>query len=458
MKRALLAAIVVAASACVPASSPPGPVEHWSYVVTPPGAAGHVVHVEAELPSTSRLFLPRDAVKAVASLEQKMAETWRAVTPNEDGWPLERCNSTCVVRYSLDLQALVDGCDGDMDCGLDVGGGVLSTVSNWLVRPPRGNATITLRVEGDGPFAFGMHETTPRAFEFRSNELGEGSYTAFGAVRVVRARDVEVAILGGGLKMGEAATVHWIDDATGAVARFYGRFPTPATIFVLPIAGDADVRFGSVMALTGASIALFVGADLALTSTHFDWVLVHELTHLGAPTFMGEGRWLEEGIATYFEPIERERAGWTTEAELWTHFAEQMPRGVRPPSSPPDIEDRHDIDTAYWGGALFMLLADVRIREETHGAHSMDDVMRGVLARDGDVTHVWKVRDFFDYGDTLTGTHVLRDLAESYAELGEPVDLAAMLRSLGVVQRTDGSVSFDEKAPRASIRRAIGAR
>jgi hypothetical protein len=345
-----------------------------------------------------------------------------------------------------------------MDCGADVGGSVVSTVSNWLVRPPRGNATITLRVSGDGPFAFGMRKTTPRTFEFRSHELGEGSYTAFGPMHVRRARDVDVAILGGGLKMGDDATVRWIDEATGAVSRFYGRFPTPATIFVLPIPGEPEVRFGSVMALTGASIALFVGADLAPKSTHFDWVLVHELTHLGAPTFVGEGRWVEEGIATYFEPIERERAGWTTEEELWTHFADQMPRGVRSRSSAPDIEDRHDTDAAYWGGALFMLLADVRIREETRGAHSLDDVMRGVLVHDGDVTHVWKVKEFFAYGDSLTGTHVLTELAESYAERGDAVDLPAELRSLGVVSAPDGSVSFDEKAPRAPIRRSIGAR
>ncbi len=456
MKRVLLASVL--ASACVPANAPPAPLEHWDYVVTPPGAADHIVHVEAELPRTGRLFLPHDAVKGVTSLEQKIAKEWRVVTPNDDGWPLGRCDGTCVVRYSLDLEALVDSCDGDMDCGVDVGGSVVSTVSNWLVRPPRGNAVVTLRVSGDGPFAFGMRKTAPRTFEFRSHELGEGSYTAFGPMHVRRAHDVDVAILGSGLKMGDAATVRWIDEATGTVSHFYGRFPTSATIFVLPIPAEPEVRFGSVMALTGASIALFVGADLSPKSTHFDWVLVHELTHLGAPTFMGEGRWLEEGIATYFEPIERERVGWMTEEELWTHFADQMPRGVRARSSAADIEDRHDLDTTYWGGALFMLLADVRLREETRGAHALDDVMRGVLVHDGDVTHVWKVKDFFAYGDAVTGTHVLTELAESYAERGDPVDLAAELRALGVVQAADGSVTFDEKAPRASIRRSIGAR
>jgi hypothetical protein len=456
MRRALCAGVVGLAASCIPANAPP-PVEHWDYVVTPPTGTDHIVHVEAELTPASRLFLPHDAMRGISSLEQKTAKAWHVVTPNDDGWPLDRCDGTCVVRYSLDLEALVDACDGDMDCGADVNGSVISSVSSWLVRPPRGNATVTLRVSGDGPFAFGMHQGSPKTYEFRSYALGEGSYTAFGPLRVRHARDVDVAILGGGLKMGDDATVRWIDDATATVARFYGRFPAPATLFVLPIPGEAEVRFGSVMALTGASIALFVGSELPPKSEHFDWVVVHELTHLGAPTFVGEGRWVEEGVATYFEPIERERAGWMTEEELWTHFANQMPRGVRPPSSPPDIEDRHGVDTAYWGGALFMLLADVRIRDETHGAHSLDDVMRGVLAHGGDVTHVWKLKDFFAYGDSITGTHVLGELAESYGERGDPVDLAAELRALGVVA-TDGGIKLDETAPRAKIRRSIGAR
>jgi hypothetical protein len=101
-----------------------------------------------------------------------------------------------------------------------------------------------------------------------------------------------------------------------------------------------------------------------------------------------------------------------TEGPLWAV-------GIASQMGAPDLEDRRDLDTTCWRGALFMPLADVRIRE---------------------------------------GTHVFTELAESYAERGDPVDLTAELRALGVVQAADGSVTFDEQAPRASVRRSIYAR
>src|SRR6202034_3713579 len=109
----------------------------------------------------------------------------------------------------------------------------------------------------------------------------------------------------------------------------FGRFPVASSIFVVPVDGADEVVFGRVMSLAGASAALLVGHDTRLAQFHNDWVSVHELFHLGTPSFVGEGHWLEEGLATYYEPVLRERAGWMREAELWQHFAREMPRGLR---------------------------------------------------------------------------------------------------------------------------------
>jgi predicted metalloprotease with PDZ domain len=172
---------------------------------------------------------------------------------------------------------------------------------------------------------------------------------------------------------------------------------------------------------------------------------------------VGEAHWLEEGLATYYEPILRERAGWMSEEDLWRHFARQMPRGQRQEGEPASLEERDDIDSTYWGGALFALLADVRIREATHGERSLDDVLRAALAVLGDATHEAQLTDFVRVGDAATGTHVLAGLVAHFALGGERVDLDGLWRELGVEPAPGGGVRLREDASEVALRRAIAA-
>jgi predicted metalloprotease with PDZ domain len=129
-----------------------------------------------------------------------------------------------------------------------------------------------------------------------------------------------------------------------------------------------------------------------------------------------------------------------------------MPRGLRRAGAAASLEERDDIDSTYWGGALFALLADVRIRKATGGAHSLDDVVRGALAQMGDSTHVGSVARFLSIGDAVVGGHVLADLYTGYAMGGEAVDLEALWRELGVDGEPQRTL---HEAPLASLRRAV---
>ena len=164
-----------------------------------------------------------------------------------------------------------------------------------------------------------------------------------------------------------------------------------------------------------------------------DWVVVHgELFHLGCPSFVrGRSTWLEEGLATYYEALlllRGARGMAYPEADFWAHFTLNMPRGLRKDGDPVGIEERDDIDSTYWGGALFAFLADVRIREATRGARSLDHAMRAVLARQGDATRQARVADFLRTGDEATASHVLSDLYRTWATLGENPDLDRLWR------------------------------
>lgn len=423
------------------AASPQPP--SYVYAITPPAEGSWVVEVDAQLERA-----PSDRLVA------QEAGVLRVSRHDGD------CTRSCRVRYALDLDAYAAGCRR-MDCARRVGDSIIGSAAAWLLLPePAGDAGIHVDVRGDtSRFATGLRRDSRGGYTFAASDLREASYSAFGAFRrapvQVPGATLEAVLLGQPLSMGDDAATRWVRDAAGCVASLYGRFPVDATVFVVPVQGADEVVFGRVMSLSGASVALLFGSQTQPSAEHDDWVVVHELSHLGTATFMGEGHWLEEGLATYYEPILRERAGWMTERQLWEHFVREMPRGVPRSGEPPDIEERDDIDSTYWGGALFAFLADMRIRTGTQGARSLDDAMRGALARLGDSTREARLADFLRAGDEATGTDALAAVDASFAMRGEPPDLDTIWRSLGVEPKPDGTVVLHDEAPLAAVRRGI---
>jgi len=455
-------AALVTACGARDAASPGASLPSYAYAITPPPAGSWMLEVEAriERAPSERLAAP-EATAALRSVT--LVEGARSVPLllAGDAWLAPSCRTRCTVRYAVDLDALSASCR-HMDCARRVGEAVLGTAAAWMLRPePAGDAAMRVEVRGGDAsrFATGLRRAPGGGYVFRGRELGEASYTAFGDFRRVRAdvpgATLDVVLLGEPLAMGDAATLGWVKSAAGCVASLYGRFPVDATVFVVPASRGDGVVFGRVFSLAGASVVLLFGTEAKPASMHTDWVAVHELFHLSTPSFVGEAHWLEEGLATYYEPILRERAGWMTEADLWRHFAEAMPRGLRKEGDPPALDDRDDIDSTYWGGALFALVADVRIRKQTGGAHSLDDVLRAALTQLGDATHAAALADFVRVGDAATGTHVLADLVKHDAVAGEPIDLEGIWRELGVVEGPGGGVTLTDEAPLAAARKGM---
>jgi predicted metalloprotease with PDZ domain len=446
------------------ASSPGAILPSYSYSIAPPPAGSWMLEVEARIDHapSERLVAP-EATAAMRSVSLVEGASSHPLSLAGGAWLVPSCRTRCTVRYAVDLDALSASCR-HMDCARRVGEAVVGTAASWMLRPePTGDATLHVEVRGgdEARFATGLRRAPGGGYILRARELGEASYTAFGDFRRARAdvpgATLDLVLLGKPLAMGDAETVGWVKSAAGCVAALFGRFPVDATVFVVPARGGDGVVFGRVFSLAGASVVLLFGTDAKPASMHTDWVAVHELFHLGTPSFVGEAHWLEEGLATYYEPILRERAGWISAADLWSHFAGAMPRGLRKAGDPPALDDRDDIDSTYWGGALFALLADVRIREQTGGAHSLDDVLRAALTELGDATHVARLEDFVRVGDAATGTHVLADLVAHVAVAGEPVDLAGLWRELGVVEAPGGVVVRKDDAPQTQVRWGIEA-
>jgi hypothetical protein len=247
----------------------------------------------------------------------------------------------------------------------------------------------------------------------------------------------------------------WIRNSARAVTAYFGQFPVKR-VGILVIAENGDrVLSGTTYGFAGSAIRLRVGRGADADALRKDWILVHEMTHLALPEVPRQSNWLLEGNATYVEPIARAQAGQLDAAAVWRWTIEDMPKGL-PKAGDRGLDNTPTWGRTYWGGAMFWLLADVRIQQETHGSFGVQDALRAINLKSGGNTAHWSVDDVVAAGDAATGTHVL---ATQYARMKDTptdVDLSGLFRRLGLGEK-DGVVVFDDRAPLAEIRRRITA-
>ncbi len=117
------------------------------------------------------------------------------------------------------------------------------------------------------------------------------------------------------------------------------------------------------------------------------------------------GAWLNEGIATFYEPVLRARAGWKSEDDVWREWISSMPRGM-PAITGIGLENagRGGI---YWGGAVFVLMAEIESLQASGGKIGFSDCLRTVLAEGADVTVKWPTMKLLDRCDALLGKQVI---------------------------------------------------
>jgi hypothetical protein len=239
------------------------------------------------------------------------------------------------------------------------------------------------------------------------------------------------------------------------VGGYYGRFPLRRALVIVLPSNRGRPGFGTTLGNGGGAIMIWVGRSARAPELRADWVLAQEMVHLGTPNLPRSQRWLEEGIATYVEPIARARRGTIAPHDLWAGMVKGLPNGL-PRAGDRGLDRTHTWGRTYWGGALFCFLADLEIRERTGNRRGLDDALRGVLAAGGDITVSWPLERVLAEGDRATGVPVLTELHGRMGGKPETVELDALWRRLGV-RAVGDTVAFDEQAPLAAVRRAITA-
>ena len=241
----------------------------------------------------------------------------------------------------------------------------------------------------------------------------------------------------------------WVVSGAEAVAGYFERFPVPQLELLLQGADGSGVVSGATFGEPSLHMRVRLGRDTTAAQYRADWVLVHEMIHLAVPRVPRSQRWLHEGIATYVEALARARAGLLDAAQVWRGWVRQMPLG-QPRQGDRGLDHTPTWGRVYWGGAMFCLLADVRMRQHGDASRGLQQALQGVLQAGGDYRVAWPVPRTLAVADAAVGVTTLSDLYRDMKDSASAVDLPALWRELGV----DGEQVRDD-APLAAVRRAI---
>ncbi|UCG71601.1 MAG: hypothetical protein JSV45_10050 [Chromatiales bacterium] len=271
---------------------------------------------------------------------------------------------------------------------------------------------------------------------------------------VVGESRLELSIEGRPFELSTDALTAWLRQSAGIVAKYYGEFPIPEASVNLRGARGNKVMTGQANPTTnGAVVNVLVGLSATPQALARDWILIHELIHLAFPSVHRRHQWLTEGLATYVESIARAQAGALTADQVWLGFLDGMPKGL-PRAGDKGLDYTPTWGRTYWGGALFCLLADVRIREQTNGEKSLQDGLRAICQAGYHMMEIAEVGDVLGIADDATGVPVLTG---QYAEMRAtplPTEIDSLWQQLGVAQR-EGRIEYDNAAHLADIRRAL---
>jgi hypothetical protein len=247
--------------------------------------------------------------------------------------------------------------------------------------------------------------------------------------------------------------LEWVTSSARAVGVYYQKFPVNEVHIGLRFFEGQGTRSGHTNGWNGARITMSVGTLSSASDFAEDWMMTHEMVHLAFPSVPDAHHWIEEGLATYIEPIARARAGNLTPEKVWTDLVDGLPQGL-PGSGDRGLDFTPTWGRTYWGGALFCLLADIEIRKRTRNSKGIENALRAIVNAGGTIEAEWPLANALHTGDGAIGVPVLSELYEKMKASPSPVDLKALWRELGV-ERAAGSTRFNDFAPLAAIRRAI---
>lgn len=328
---------------------------------------------------------------------------------DDDYWPyvsqLTRSGNT--VRYRFDLRKCAREQRHYKVASLH-GDAILTTPSTFLIRPYHADRGVyTLNITG------GLAATTraPTA------ALDHAPAAVFGTYKTRQFPVLKgtVQLVYQQTPLPDKELLNWVNLSVNALADYFGQLPMNDVLLVILTHDGRGVRGLA----QGNSVLMLPSKTMSKEELRHDWTLMHELTHLGFPCVPYAFHWVEEGLATYLEPILRIRAGDFPTQKMWADMRENLP-----PSFPDEsVLESHDYNRYYWGGALFWFLADLRIRLET--PYTLQTALQSIVKNGGNLNADWTLEQALRTGDEAIKQPILEETLQT-----KTVDLAWYWRQL----------------------------
>jgi hypothetical protein len=264
--------------------------------------------------------------------------------------------------------------------------GLLLDPRHWLWRPTAMHPDSTIRFELPAGWKASVPWTSlpdaPQTYRLGASDADWPALTAFAPLvehRLTRPGGVlRVALL----PPWSDADIARVEPVVDALMHAFGRLPrTDAQILVVPLPGRREAApWGQVQRGGGAAVHLFVGADAPRDALIEDWTATHEFAHLLHPHLGLRGRWLSEGLASYYQNVLRARVGVLTADAAWSRIeqgfargrAEQRSVGLRLEQASRRLGELRAYMRTYWAGTAFWLEADLGLHER---GSSLDAVL-----------------------------------------------------------------------------------
>ena len=259
---------------------------------------------------------------------------------------------------------------------------------------------------------------------------------AFAGERILHAGSGRLEIVVNGIDdpAREAMLQQWAEEAAKTLLTASDRFPLPRVRAVVRETDSRDpspVPWGQTLRRDGVAVRLYVRPDATLEQLRDDWTAVHEFSHLMHPYLGREGRWMAEGLASYYQNVLRARAGLMSPEQAWRRLDAGFGRGRSAPAGRPlsSAKGRGATMRIYWAGAAYWLHADLALRER---GSSLDAVLsayaRCCLSDRSESTPL----GFAQALDRIDGHGMFVRLYRKYAAVTAFPDLAAAYRARGL--------------------------
>jgi hypothetical protein len=265
---------------------------------------------------------------------------------------------------------------------------------------------------------------------------------------------INVEFAPGHFKLPSTEFTGWVSAAARAVTAYYGRFPVPeANVLVVPVEQRRGVLSGTSWGTRPVFTRIYVGELVDGDQLNSDWIMTHEMVHYAFPSVPDEHHWIQEGIATYVEPLARLETGEIGVGKVWGDLIEGLQYGLPAPGDQ-GLDHTHTWGRTYWSGAMFCLLADVAIRRQTKDCYGLRDALRAIVNAGGNMETSWPLTRALEVGDRSVGAPVLMELYNRMKARPLKPDLPQLWQKLGI--ETDRRpITFNDAAPWALTRRAI---